>query len=81
MLQGTGDEYRIYSECNDLGCSDKWHIYLIKFNSNGEIEWEATYSEGPDIDWAGEDICLTKDGGAVIAYDNGQFGFLKVSPI
>lgn len=81
IVAGTGDEYRIYSECNDLGCSDKWHIYLIKFNSNGEIEWEATYSEGPDIDWAGEDICLTKDGGAVIAYDNGQFGFLKVSPI
>ena len=32
-------------------------------------------------DWAGEDIDLTSDGGAIIAIDSGQFGFLKVNDI
>ena len=30
---------------------------------------------------AGEDIDLTDDGGAIVAVDNGQFGFLKLSDI
>ena len=29
-------------------------------------------------DWAGEDIALAPGGGAVVAVDNGQFGFLKL---
>ena len=33
------------------------------------------------IDWAGEAIDLTNDGGAIIAIDNGQFGFLRVDNI
>ena len=39
----------------------------------------------PEIDWfvdhngTGEDIDLTDDGGAIIAVDNGQFGFLKIN--
>jgi hypothetical protein len=58
-----------------------WRVYLIKFNSTGDIDWEVTFAgEGGD-DWAGEDICLTSDGGAVVAVDNSQFGFLKVSPV
>ena len=49
--------------------------------ATGEIDWEVTFAgEGGD-DWAGEDICLTSDGGAVVAVDNSQFGFLKVSPV
>ena len=32
-------------------------------------------------DWAGEDIDLTSDGGAIIAIDNGEFGFLKLSNV
>ena len=32
-------------------------------------------------DWAGEDIDLTDDGGAIIAIDSGQFGFLKLNNI
>ena len=81
IVAGTGDEYSSYSECNGDDCSDSWRVYLIKFNSTGEIDWEVTFAgEGGD-DWAGEDICLTSDGGAVVAVDNSQFGFLKVSPV
>ena len=44
---------------------------------------EASYSSddfGLEGDWAAEDIALTRDGGAIIAIDNGQFGFLKIAP-
>ena len=34
-----------------------------------------------NYDWAGEDIDLTDDGGAIIAVDNGRFGFLKISNV
>jgi len=83
-IAGTGDEYN-YSECNGNDCSDTWNAYLIKFNSEGGIDWETTFSSlalfGYAYDWAGEDIDLTSDGGAIIAIDSGQFGFLKVNNI
>ena len=83
-IAGTGDEYS-YSECNGNDCSDTWNAYLIKFSSDGIIEWETTFSSldlfNYAYDWAGEDIDLTNDGGAIIAIDSGQFGFLKVSNI
>ena len=49
------------------------------------MEWEETFSS-LDIfnfayDWAGEDMDLTDDGGAIIAIDSGQFGFLKISNV
>ena len=83
-IAGTGDEYS-YSECNGNDCSDTWNAYLIKFDNDGNKEWDKTFSS-LDIsnfayDWAGEDIDLTSDGGAIIAIDSGQFGFLKVSNI
>ncbi len=83
-IAGTGDEYN-YSECNGVDCSDTWNAYLIKFDINGNKDWDKTFSS-LDIfnfayDWAGEDIDLTDDGGAIIAIDSGQFGFLKVSGI
>jgi hypothetical protein len=81
IVAGTGDEYESYSECNVEDCSDSWRVYLIKYNSAGGVEWEVTYASDENGDWAGEDICLTSDGGAVVAVDNGQFGFLKISPI
>ena len=34
-----------------------------------------------NYDWAGEDIDLTDDGGAIIAVDNGRFGFLKIGNV
>ena len=84
-VAGTGDEYDNYSECNTNGCSDIWNAYIIKYDHNGMISWEATYSPSDigeeDYDWAGEDIALTRDGGAVVAIDNGQFGFLKLNNI
>ena len=83
-IAGTGDEYN-YSECNGNDCSDTWNAYLIKFNSDGIIDWETTFSSldvfNYAYDWAGEDIDLTSDGGAIIAIDSGQFGFLKVNDI
>ncbi len=83
-IAGTGDEYN-YSECNGNDCSDTWNAYLIKFNNEGIVEYETTFSS-LDIynfayDWAGEDIDLTDDGGAIIAIDSGQFGFLKISNV
>tara|TARA_B000000441_G_C21679458_1_gene312485 strand:- start:200 stop:751 length:552 start_codon:yes stop_codon:yes gene_type:complete len=83
-IAGTGDEYN-YSECNGNDCSDTWNAYLIKFNNDGLVEWDETYSSldlfNYAYDWAGEDIDLTSDGGAIIAIDNGEFGFLKLSNV
>ena len=77
IAAGTGDEYA-YSECSGGVCSDQWEAYIVKFGLNGVLEWEATYSGGPGEDWAAEDIDLTSDGGAIVAVDNSQFGFLKL---
>ena len=83
-IAGTGDEYN-YSECNGNDCSDTWKAYLVKFSNDGSIDWESTFGS-LDVfnfayDWAGEDIDLTDDGGAIIAIDSGQFGFLKLNNI
>ena len=84
-VAGTGDEYDNYSECNDNVCSDIWSAYIIKYDSDGFIVWEKTFSPldigNENYDWAAEDIDLTLDGGAIIAIDNGQFGFLKLNNI
>ena len=83
-VAGTGDEYN-YSECNGNDCSDTWNVYLLKYDSSGQLDWETTISSldvsNYAYDWAGEDIDLTDDGGAIVAVDNGQFGFLKLSDI
>ena len=78
VVAGTGDEYT-YSECNATSCSDTWHTYIIKYDAAGNLEWETTYFNNDGGDTAGEDIDLTEDGGAIIAVDNGQFGFLRVA--
>ena len=83
-IAGTGDEYN-YSECNGSDCSDTWKAYLVKFSNDGLIDWQSTFGS-LDVfnfayDWAGEDIDLTDDGGAIIAIDSGQFGFLKLNNI
>ncbi|MDG2369868.1 MAG: hypothetical protein P8M12_04450 [Flavobacteriales bacterium] len=80
IVAGTGDEYGNYNrKCGSNESSNTWRVYLIKFNNNGSINWEKTYI-GNEGHWAGEDIDLTVDGGAIIAVDNGQFGFLKIDP-
>ena len=79
---GTGDEYP-YSAQIDGVYSDQWEAYIVKYDANGNMEWEETFSSedfGLEGDWAAEDIDLTSDGGAIIAVDNGQFGFLKLAP-
>lgn len=80
VVAGTGDEYEEYSECNGDDCSDSWRVYVIKYAHGGTLEWELTFGPSGGGDWAGEDICLSSDGGAVIAVDNGHFGFLKLTP-
>lgn len=79
IAAGTGDEYP-YSDCNAGVCSDQWEAYVVKFDAQGNLDWQETYSPGPGEDWAAEDIDLTRDGGAIVAVDNSQFGFLKLAP-
>lgn len=80
IIAGTGDEYNNYSACQSGACSDNWEVYAIKYTANGQVEWQQTYALEGGNDWAGEAIDLTADGGAIIGVDNGQFGFLKLSP-
>jgi len=78
IIAGSGDEYT-YSECgHPLGCSDQWIVYLVKYSSSGTREWEGLY--GGAGDWAGEDVCVTSDGGYLVANDCGAFGFTKIAP-
>ena len=83
VVAGTGDEYGNYNrKCgNDGDNSNTWHVYLIRYNSNGEVVWEKTFGSDEGMDWAGEAIDLTNDGGSIIAVDDGSFGFLKTSNI
>lgn len=81
IVAGTGDEYNEYSaQCNGRTNSDVWEVFLIKLDSQGNTEWYQTYPDEFGGDWAGEDIDLSNDGGAIVAVDNGQFGFLKIEP-
>ena len=79
---GTGDEYPYSAQIGGVS-SDQWEAYIVKYDASGNLEWEETFSSedfGLEGDWAAEDIDLTSDGGAIIAVDYGQFGFLKLSP-
>ncbi|MHC4722092.1 MAG: hypothetical protein ACYS6I_05205, partial [Planctomycetota bacterium] len=79
VVAGSGDEHDPYHECgHPLGCSSQWIVYLVKYSSNGTLEWEGLYGGGGD--WAGEDVCATSDGGALVANDCGAFGFTKIEP-
>ena len=82
MVAGTGDEYSNYSAYCATGQwrSDQWAAYLIKIDSVGQIEWQTVFQEASGVDWAGEAVLLTADGGALLAIDNGAFGFLKTDP-
>lgn len=79
---GTGDEYSYTAQVDGVS-SDQWEAYIVKYDANGNLEWQATYNSddfGQEGSWAAEDIDLTSDGGAIIAVDNGQFGILKLAP-
>ena len=77
-VAGTGDETRRYEKKgHPAGPSGEWKIYLIKVDSNGKSEWEGLYGQ-KGMDWAGEDLCVTADGGILIANDCGAFGFTKI---
>lgn len=80
IVAGTGDEYNNYKKkCGKQGDnSNTWHVYVVKFSADGIVNWQKTYGGEKGENWAGEDINLTEDGGAIIAVDNGEFGFLKI---
>ena len=42
----------------------------------GNLEWEGVYGSG-ESDWAGEDVCITRDEG-LVAFDCGAFGFTRI---
>ena len=78
-VAGTGDETQRYEKRGHIsGPSGQWKIYLIKVDRSGTLQWEGIYGS-KESDWAGEDVCITKDGGALIANDCGAFGFTKVA--
>ena len=78
-VAGTGDETQRYEKKGHIsGPSGQWKIYLIKVDWSGKLEWEGIYGS-KESDWAGEDVCITADGGALIANDCGSFGFTKIS--
>lgn len=78
IAAGTGDETKKYEGRGHVsGSSGQWKIYLIKTDSKGNLVWEAVYGT-PNGDWAGEDVCLTSDGGVLVANDCGAFGFTKM---
>ena len=80
IVAGTGDETKKYEgRGHPSGNSGQWRVYLIKTDSKGNLEWEGIYGARRG-DWAGEDVCLTRDGGALVANDCGQFGFTKIKP-
>jgi hypothetical protein len=80
IVAGTGDETRKYEgRGHPSGSSGQWKVYLIKTDSEGKLEWEGIYGIRHG-DWAGEDVCLTRDGGALVANDCGAFGFTKIKP-
>ena len=79
VVAGTGDEIRRYEKRgHPSGPSGQWKVYLIKTDSKGKLEWEGIYGSR-EGDWAGEDVCITKDGGALVANDCGAFGFTKIA--
>ena len=78
-VAGTGDETRRYEgRGHPSGPSGQWKIYLIKTDAMGNLQWEGVYGSFEN-DWAGEDVCITADGGALVASDCGAFGFTKLS--
>ena len=79
-VAGTGDETRRYEgRGHPSGPSGQWKIYLIKTDAKGNLQWQGVYGS-LENDWAGEDVCITADGGALVANDCGSFGFTKISP-
>ncbi|MBL6660679.1 MAG: hypothetical protein ISP70_04210 [Crocinitomicaceae bacterium] len=81
VVAGTGDEYASYKgRCGNEGDnSNVWHVYLIKYDAQGNMEWQKTYGDPEGGSWAGEDVSITSNS-VVVAVDNGSFGFLKTFP-
>ncbi len=80
---GTGSEYGMsIVEADDGGYviagsttsfgSGGTDVYLLKINSDGNLEWERTFGGSSD-DWAGS-IDMVSDGGFIIVGDTKSFG-------
>ena len=71
---GSGDE-QLLEDTHPAGSSDEWKAYVIKTDSNGDLEWEAVYDDGPDNgNNAAEYIGLTDDGGYILFTDTDSTG-------
>ena len=81
VISGIGDEQGNYSSSCGVGAdnSNIWHVHLIKYDADGNLEWQTTCSSADIGDWAEENIDLVADGVPIIAVDSGQFGFLKLN--
>jgi len=86
MTGGSGDEYLYSAEGHPSGPSDEWKVYLIRTDSDGELEWQNVYGDGADSgNNAGEFMTLTSDGGFMVFTDTdsageaapNNFGFMK----
>lgn len=86
MTGGSGDEYLYSAGGHPSGPSDEWKVYLIRTDSDGELEWQNVYGDGADSgNNAGEFITLTSDGGFMVFTDTdsageaapNNFGFMK----
>lgn len=52
-------------------------IYVIKTDSDGNVEWQKTY--GSDFNDGGREVCLTSDGGYVVTgHLSGGAGLIKI---
>ena len=64
IIAGTGDEYNEYSECSGQECSDIWRAYLIKFDGEGQVDWESLFSplqiSEDNNDWASPIIVILR---------------------
>ena len=84
IIKDRGQTFGIFMPTTDLGAGGFARFAQGRFDepvrASGQIDWQRTIGGGKGIDWAGEDIDLTPNGGAIIAVDNGEFGFLLLEP-
>jgi len=71
IQQTTDGEYIVAGWTNSLGSGEQ-DVYILKLNSNGEVEWQKTL--GGEYDDEANSIQQTKDGGYIVAGWTYSFG-------
>jgi len=72
-VQLTNDGGYILTGGNERSGPGKSYVYLVKTDSDGNLEWEKTFgsSKEPEV---GESVQVTKDGGYIITGGTSSFG-------